>query len=377
LLLFGCASVQRPPTTIASLDTDAVTARAEYQALLAATVDRLARRAVARGDHTLDLLLLSGGAQNGAYGSGFLVGWRARTSEAMPRFDLVTGVSTGALQAPFALIGSEEALDTIFDLYRDAPERVAPSVDWFYWVRRTGGVVTIEKYRETLHSVVSPRLRDELLAAFREGRQLIFLTTDMDLGVGQLWDMSHELDSSDAGLARVRELLLAATAVPGIFPPVAIDGHVHADGATIANILPLLRFEDYQALATRLAALGETSTVTIRMWVIENFWNVAPPVVTDIADPTQLEKRSSQLVFFAAQPLMLQYLSALARAVSGGVPGVRVEMRYTAIPAALASDPQARKLFEHDWIHRLQRLGYERAQSTSPWDSIPSPYQRP
>ncbi|GEM_PF-3205608 len=43
----------------------------------------------------------------------------------------------------------------------------------------------------------------------------------------------------------------------------------------------------------------------------------------------------------------------------------------------LATEPGANMLFDEAWMLRLERLGYERARSTSPWDEIGSPYERP
>ena len=59
----------------------------------------------------------------------------------MPQFDLVTGISTGALQSPFALLGTPAALDTLSSLYKVGADRIAPSIDLFYWLRHTGGVL--------------------------------------------------------------------------------------------------------------------------------------------------------------------------------------------------------------------------------------------
>src|SRR3954454_10380787 len=52
----------------------------------------------------LDLLGISGGGENGAFGAGLLNGWTERGDR--PEFFLVTGISTGALSAPFAFLGS-------------------------------------------------------------------------------------------------------------------------------------------------------------------------------------------------------------------------------------------------------------------------------
>ncbi|HEX5631787.1 MAG TPA: patatin-like phospholipase family protein, partial [Gemmatimonadales bacterium] len=128
LALAACRS-GRPPVTVAALNTESGRLGAAHGALVDTVVERLARRAAARGDGALDLLFLSGGGQHGAYGAGFLRGWRARTTEPMPRFDLVTGVSTGSLQAPFAFVGTAAALDTIATLYGVGATAAAPSFD--------------------------------------------------------------------------------------------------------------------------------------------------------------------------------------------------------------------------------------------------------
>lgn len=232
----GCAAVHRPPATPASIAASGAAAGAAHETTTARLIDGLARRAVARGDRTLDLLLLSGGGQHGAYGIGFLRGWRSRTDAPMPRFDLVTGISTGALQAPFALLGTEAALDTAATLYRSAAAGSAPTVDWLFWLRRTGGVVDITRYRRVIaDAILSERMRDELWVEFEAGRQLATAPTDLDLGIGRVWDLGHELRAGAGGPARAQSVLLATTTIPGIFPPVLIDDHVHADRARSAT----------------------------------------------------------------------------------------------------------------------------------------------
>lgn len=93
----GCAVADRRSINAESLQAHADAARLAQEATITSLIDSLAHRCIVRGDRTLDLLLLSGGGQHGAYGIGFLRGWQTRTDAPMPRFDLVTGVSTGAL----------------------------------------------------------------------------------------------------------------------------------------------------------------------------------------------------------------------------------------------------------------------------------------
>src|SRR5262249_126036 len=147
----------RPPTTIEALTADGAAHDKQQRALVDSVIDRLAARSIARGDRTIDILLLTGGGQHGAYGIGFLPGWLARATGPVPRFDLVTGVSTGALQAPYALIGTNESFDTAGRLYREAATQFAPTPDYFFWLRRTGGLVDTTRFRaEVARTIDSP-----------------------------------------------------------------------------------------------------------------------------------------------------------------------------------------------------------------------------
>ena len=338
---------------------------------------RWTRRAARRGDRTLDVLILSGGGQHGAYGAGFLRGWRTRADVPMPTFDLITGVSTGALQAPFAVLGTEVALDTLSALYLRAADRIAPTVDWFFWLRKTVGVVKTQRYRATLASVFDDRMAMALRAEIRADRQFLVGTTDFDLGVGRVWDMARELDTTAAGLARSREILFASTAIPGVFPPTLLDGHVHSDGGVIANLLVPLDLASLRALATRLRTRGVAEPVTVRVWVVVNLFTHMTPIVVKPSDRGAISIRTSLLLLAAQQQQTLEYLSTLASTIEANVPGLRLEVRYTAVPNALSTDPAANELFDKGWMQRLETLGYERARGPSPWDSAVSRYARP
>lgn len=376
LLSSACAAINRPPASVASLTAESTTLAERDRTLRDSVIARLVRRAERRGDRRLDVLLLSGGGQNGAYGAGFLRGWQRRSDASMPRFDMVSGISTGALQAPYALLGTREALDTISALYARAATSIAPTFDWWFWIRRTGGIVNTERFDRTLAQAIDGDFRTELREAFADDRQIVFGTTDFDLGIGQLWSLGDELDSSEAGLRRARMLLKAATAIPAIFPPVMVDGHVHADGGVVENVLPVLGLADYRRLGEALNARG-LREVTVRLWVVLNVWSHADPRAIAPSKRGQMDARSTTLLFYLHQPSTLEKLDYLARAVSAEVPGLRLEMRVTAIPSEQSVAPGADKLFNRSFMQHLDSLGFARAQSGSPWDVVPSAFVRP
>ena len=377
LSLAGCAAIARPPATVESLKADGAALREIQRATIDSIIDKLARRAVARGDRPIDILLLSGGGQHGAYGAGFLRGWKSRTDAPMPRFDLVSGISTGALQAPFAFVGTDEALSSLVDLYRGAATRFAPKLDWLFWLRRTGGLVDTASFREIIATLFDEKMCRQLQQEFQAGRLLAIATTDFDLAIGRVWDIAREMDCSADGLARGHSLFLATSAIPGIFPPVIIDGHVHGDGGIVSNVLTVLDLDGYRRLAARLPSLGLNEPVTVRLWTLMNLWTHHVPTVMDPADRGALAQRGSILLFWTQQSQLLQRLNELARAVSMDVPGLKLEMRFTAVPSELSTEPGASALFDEAWMIRLEELGFQRARSASPWDQVASPYERP
>ncbi|MEO7794117.1 MAG: patatin-like phospholipase family protein [Thermoanaerobaculia bacterium] len=374
-LLAACTSASRPPLDLARLQSDGEATERAHRERIAAVIEKLAQRALARGDGKLDILLLSGGGQNGAYGAGFLRGWQKRDADPMPTFDLVSGISVGALQAPFAFLGTDESTERLAGIFREAGKTMETKIDHFFWLHRTGGIVKMRGYYDTLSQVYDEPLAASLRPGFAEGRQLLIGSTDADLGIGRLWNLESELAAS-GGVERMRCLLRATTAIPGYFPPILVDGHLHIDGGVTNNLLTVLDLEDYRRLEARLRELG-AAPVTVRIWTILNVWPHPTPKVMPPGKATSIAVRGTYLLYWAQQPETLRGLVERASAVNSELEGVRLEVRFTGIPDELSTDPAADKLFDPAWTKRLETLGYERARGESPWDPIPSGYARP
>ncbi|MFN8574957.1 MAG: patatin-like phospholipase family protein [Gemmatimonadaceae bacterium] len=371
VLLNACAAIHRPPATIPSLLADAEAAKAGVRASLDSVVERLARRSLRRD--TLDILLLSGGGQTGAYGAGFLRGWRERTSDPLPKFDLISGVSTGALQAPFVLLGTPQALDTLALLYRQSAERIAPSIDWFFWLRRTGGLVKADRLRRTIETVMDDTMATAMRGEFGAGRQLLIGTSDMDLGTQHAWDAADVLGTTAAGLADLHRVLLTSAAIPTIFPPVILDRHVHADGGVLGNIMPVLDLAQYEQLARRRQSMGDTTPLVVRVYLMLNIWPLAPPLVVKPSSRSAMSQRTLVTLFFSLQQQQIERLRLLAHVTSREVPGLRMELRVTYVPNAMATEDGAQALFNGPFIRRVEQFGYDRARGDAPWDIVERP----
>jgi hypothetical protein len=173
-------------------------------------------------------LALSGGGSDGAFGAGVLMGWTEAGTR--PEFDVVTGISTGALIAPFAFLGP--AYDGSL---KDAYTTHEP-----WTIIRVGGLGTIigeaalvdnSQLVSLIDQYVSPELIAAVAREHRRGRRLYIGTTQLDAQRPVIWDMGAIASRGDANSLKLfRQILVASASVPGAFTPVYIS--VNRDGAT-------------------------------------------------------------------------------------------------------------------------------------------------
>jgi len=242
LLLGGCQTVSRAAFTYDDIAAASPDIRLDFQR--PADRDRYVAdthaAVLATHDGHFDLLALSGGGAVGAYGAGLLVGWSRRGDR--PEFEVVTGVSTGAMIAPFAFIGSDGdiALQAAFTDGRS---------DRLLQPRWAMSFVGPGLFRQRpVHDLVAASVTDELLdrvaEGHRAGRRLYVATTSLDTQGQVVWDMSALAASARPDRREVFiDILTASASIPGVFPPVFVslerEGHtlreLHADGRTTAN----------------------------------------------------------------------------------------------------------------------------------------------
>jgi hypothetical protein len=184
-----------------------------------------------------NFLAVSGGGDNGAFGAGLLIGWTARGDR--PQFKVVTGVSTGALIAPFAFLGP--SYDGVL---RHVYTQVDQSDIFKSRSMLTGFFNDALADTTPLFQLISQYVDDQMLAAiaseYRKGRLLLIGTTDLDAQRPIIWNIGAIAASGRPGaLELLRKILLASAAIPAAFPPVLIDveadQEMHVDGGAIAQ----------------------------------------------------------------------------------------------------------------------------------------------
>jgi predicted acylesterase/phospholipase RssA len=222
-----------------------------------ASLTPVARQRMAKARN---ILILTSGGADGAFGAGVMAAWTA--SGRRPQFDVVAGTSTGALQATAAFLGSD---------YDYLLERVYTSIRTRDILRSNGlktllgtGLYDPLPLRRLLSDVISEEMLDAVASAHATGRRLYVTTTDMTAGKAVIWDMGAIAAERDNRKDRYIDVLVASAAVPGLIEPVYVRDRqsgalaVHSDGGVKMPV----PFESFM-LDRRMA--GRTD-----VWVIAN-----------------------------------------------------------------------------------------------------------
>lgn len=197
------------------------------------------------GRPVIEYLALSGGGGDGAFGAGLLTGWTERGDR--PQFEVVTGVSAGAIIAPFAFLGPKHdgALEEIWTQYQTSQLVTAQFLPGLL-----GGASLADA--SLLEALVAKYVDRAFLSAiareYRKGRLLFVGTTNLDAQRPVVWNMGEIAASRHPGAIELfRKVIMASAAIPGALPPVQIpvvaDGQsydeMHVDGGTTREVFVL------------------------------------------------------------------------------------------------------------------------------------------
>jgi len=249
LAISACVRVPRAPYTAAEASAAGLPGygfvRIAVDAPLAAFDGPGRRFLPAHAGRRPDWLALSGGGTGGAYGAAFLLGWAERGDR--PMFDLVTGVSAGALIAPYAFLG--KAGDAVLgQIFQPADlSGLAGKGNPLRAVLGTGLFGPDALYRMVAR-FADEALMDQVAARHRAGARLLVQTTDLDSERGYVWDLGAIAASAQAGrLELFRRVLTASSSAPAIFSPQPIEvsaggrrfAELHADGGLTSEVLTI------------------------------------------------------------------------------------------------------------------------------------------
>jgi predicted acylesterase/phospholipase RssA len=304
---------------------------------------------------SLNILALSGGGAGGAFGAGAIVG--LTRSGSRPQFAVVTGVSAGALVAPYAFLGADWDAQLV-DAYTNGRG------DHLLQPRVLGAIFGSSLYRgEPLMRLVDRYVSDAMITAVaREaaaGRLLLVATTNVDTGQPVIWDLGAIAVNGGAHARTLfRDVLVASASVPGVFPPVIIrvqeDGEshdeAHVDGGTTVPFFVPPAFS--QSPRDEFAGTPDTVVYVI----VDGRLSEAPR-------PTHLNTRS--IVSRSVSAGMHRMMRATLELTAATAQLQGAEFQYSAIPVGY---PNLSAFdFRADTMRSLFRYAYQCAAAGRLW----------
>jgi predicted acylesterase/phospholipase RssA len=365
LVLAGCASVARIPYTQQEQSTAAIPGIPDVRLWAddPVSIGTAARRSIV--SHIAlkqpTVLALSGGGANGAFGAGLLNGWSARGTR--PQFTFVTGVSSGALIAPFAFLGPsyDETLRSVFASGEMANLLQSDGLAVLFGT----GIFKAAPLRELIARHVDDALLEAIAQEYRAGRRLYVVTTDLDAQRTAIWDMGKIAASGYPGaLDLFRNVLTASASIPGLFSPVLIDveaegrhfAEMHVDGGVTTNILIVP--EAVLETGTPLFAPGARPKVYIVMngKLAPEFEVVEPSTLPIVTRAFETSVRAN-----THNTLIASYQFAKSR---------NWEFNLASIDPSYPTSQSIR--FDTAYMQQLFEYGYQRGKAGQLWQSKPS-----
>jgi predicted acylesterase/phospholipase RssA len=380
-LLVGCAApMLREPSDPKLLlqqraDEDA-TFDAQNRVITNGLIDRAAAKSAAfrksgsSETPTIDVLIVSGGADWGAFGAGVLQGWGtvADPSKRRPTFDVVTGVSTGALIAPFAFLGDDESINTIVDLFRHPKKDWFKTRGWFYFLPANPSFASTPGLERDVRKEFGYERLQRIADQSDTGRLLMVNTTDVDLGQMHVWDLgvqAHKaIEKKDVDTFVMP--VLASTSIPGAFPPREINGHLFVDGAITSNVVYGARMADDACFAAVWRQRFPAETMPkFRYWLLFNNQMRFPTQVTKPEWPSVMS-RSMIMSTQSATVTAIRHLFAQTEVFRLKY-NADIEVRYLAVPEDFV--PTNPKSFDPETMNRLADIGRGLGADPKNWHS--------
>jgi len=380
--LAGCSSHEsRPLMTDAQLQEQTAVQGAQMAKAVTVVASTIVNRewkeveaAKPGTEPTLNFLAISGGGDYGAFGAGFLVGWGQTADPAMrrPEFDVVTGVSTGALLAPFAYVGTDESCASVEAFYRNPRSDWVEDRGFLFFLPSNPSFMVIPKLAESLKEAIPTPMVEQMAAQFRQGKVLLISATDLDYGRQHVWNLGLEAEKAvqSGNSDRVRQIMLASAAIPVVFPPVEIDGSLYADGGVTANVFVRLDPNNPNGVIQTWNRLHPGIPLPkTRFWVIVNNSLAQPPKTVQAKWPEVLGPSLATSIR-SATIAEIRWLAAQADYINATM-HTDIEVRVVAIPDDWR--PPVAGDFQKETMNSLADIGRKMGSDPSSWKLWASP----
>ena len=307
-------------------------------------------------------LAISGGGANGAFGAGLLVGWTA-TGE-RPEFTMVTGVSTGALTAPFAFLGSDYDGE-MKTMYTTISTKDIAKKRKLLAVLSSDSMADTTPLKALIAKVIDAEMIDAIAREHKKGRRLFIGTVNLDAGRSVIWNIGAiAVSDYPQKITLIQDLLRASAAIPVAFPPVFITveaegkqyDEMHVDGGTGSQVFVYPAAVDWQAITRKLKVKGKPQVYVVRNSFLDADYNGVKRSVFPIASRT-----IDSLIRTQGVGDLYQIYALCQR------DGNDFNLAY--IPSDFTDEPA--EGFDPVYMKKLFDRGYQMSLEGYPWEKAP------
>jgi len=307
-------------------------------------------------------LSISGGGANGAFGAGLLKGWTE--SGERPEMSIVTGISTGALIAPFAFLGSD---------YDDELELLYTTMSTSDLIKKrsliagltSDALADTSPMRKLLVKHVNEEMLEKIAQEHARGRRLLIGTTNLDAKRPVIWNIGAIATAgTDESAQLIRDVMLASASIPGLFPPVRITVQVgeqeydelHVDGGVSSQVFLYPAQVDLRDAANSLTLSGGQIIYVLRNSILAPHWSEVVPRLRPVA------------VASISTLIRTQGMGDLYR-IYLGAKRDQIPFRLAYIPVDFHLEPN--QAFDPEYMRALFDLGYELSRHGYDWATSP------
>ncbi|WP_337972440.1 patatin-like phospholipase family protein [Vibrio comitans] len=313
-----------------------------------------------------NILALSGGGANGAFGAGVLSAWS--DSGERPDFDIVTGVSTGAIISVFAFLGSDYDYE-IIDFYTNSSDEDLYSKKSIFSIINSTSVLDIEPFENMLRDTITPNILEKVAEKHAQGKALLIGTTNLDTQRLSVWNMGEiAAIGTKESEALFENIILASTAVPGAMPAVQIDvqidgqtyQEVHVDGGVARQVF---LFPD----SWDIASMNPQKSHDLNIYVIRNGEFLPRWATTEMTLANVASRSLDTIIKYQGRSDVMQiYHQAVAA-------GANFHFSHIGEDFVTEKDPSLQ--FDNPYMRALYDYGYEQTKQGLVWDHEPPTYR--
>jgi predicted patatin/cPLA2 family phospholipase len=309
---------------------------------------------------SLNILVLSGGGANGAFGTGVINA--LYDTNQFPEYSIVTGISAGSMIAPFAFVGGDQ-IHRLKEAMLGINDKEVLGSRNFLNALIKDAFTNGDKLFETVEHLYNAEMIEQIAQEHNKGRRLFIGTTHFDSGELVIWNVGAIAASDLANKNRlIHQILAASSSIPEVFPPqfiqVEVDGEVkeelHVDGGMNTQMFASTGNFNYNLVNNALGKQQKPTIHIIRNGVLK-------------ATYKPLRDKGVDLIGRSLETLLVQQTRGDLYRMLYSSEINQYDLSFTYIEHEFDGEKATKQMFDQQYMQALYKYGYDKVINNSVW----------